>query len=266
MDDQTQWVRDLMEDDAARVLRSVRPLAVPDPAGLEFLPAGSVVLMWYRGARYLCSAAHVAETPQVFYIGTMTGWREVEGDWQVNRVTKGRREDDRIDLAFKRVDAAFAESLDGCSFLTGDQQTTTETLDFGPPPKINQYLVVGFQNNRFKIQRFSQTIEPVAVNFATTIASLDAHASAKCDPNVNLVLDYDWKDVIGERGSQRSPNLDGISGGGIFRAHLLERGGERKPLTLVAITIEERRASRILLGTRIGVLHRLIDGHVKRSG
>jgi hypothetical protein len=260
VDDATRFIRDRMASAGAALLPSVCPLAVPDDAGLELVHAGCAVLTWYRSTRYLLSAAHVVEAcpNRQYYIGTRTGWREIEGSWRVNSPNGLPREKDAIDLAYKPVTADFAESLDGCRFLSANEQTTNELVTFTPPHR-SKYLVLGYPTNRFRFIRHSNSTVPESLGFSTTIASPAQYVQAKLSPGNSIVLEYEWKAVIGDTGLQRSPKLDGISGGAIFRFPIIEGTGDLSIPQLVGITVEERRQDRLLVGTRLGVFHYLMN-------
>lgn len=269
MDDDVAFFQGQIASAGTMLLPSIRPLAVPIDGGRELGLAGSAVLVLYRSAQYLVSAAHVVEEypERAYYIGTQTSWREIDGPWSVNRLTAGtKREADTIDVAFKKVDPEFATSLDGCRFLDVHEQAPEEQINFSPPYR-SKYLVVGYPQNAFVFRRSTGSTVPQTLAFATTIASPKAHVDAKLNPNMNLVLDYEWDAVVSEKGTHRAPKLEGLSGGAIFRFPAIETSDSVLPPTLVGITIEERRQARLLIGTRLGVVHHLIasEGNTSRG-
>src|SRR5665213_4409320 len=93
-------IRRVQEDAAAQLRWSVRPLAVPDSTGLELIPAGSAVLIWHRGTRYILSAAHVVELyPEcAYYLGTRSTWIELPRPFRVPPVPPGGRDNDPYDF------------------------------------------------------------------------------------------------------------------------------------------------------------------------
>jgi len=241
-------------------LPSIRPLAVPNDFGDELIPAGTAVLIWYRGERYVLSAAHVVELypNYTYYIGSMRSWIEIPGPWTVNRPSGGNREGDTIDIAFRHAPNAFAEQLDGCTFLSADQQATTEQVRFNGPYR-SKYVAIGYPLNAFKIKRYSKTTVPGNIAYAGGIASPDSYINEKLSATANLVLDSKWDSIVGEKGLQTSPKLEGISGGAIIRLRSIEGLGDLTRPQLAGITIEERRQARLLVGNRLGVYTEAIN-------
>ena len=252
--------------EAARpeLLKAVRPLAASDIFGDAPEPAGTCVLLWYRGTRYLITAAHVVELypDRMYYIGTKTAWIGVPGPFRVNQPPARGREYDAIDLAFRPLDADIADQLDGCRFLLASELATNDTLEF-TPPRRSKYLALGYPLNRFKNDRRLRQTSQSNVAYTGTLVSQHLYRQAKLTLNHNIVTDFDHKKVIGPKGLQQAPALEGMSGGGMFRFTSVERPGDVSPLGLAAIIIERRKADRLLVGTRIDVVLAAIemDGH-----
>jgi hypothetical protein len=261
--DAASYLHDRVKAVGPNLLPSVRTLAVPDQWGLELIPAGSAVLIWYRGHRYILSAAHVVELypDRSYYIGTDTRWVEIDGPFRVPVAPKGGREEDHFDFAFRRLTPAFANDLDGCVFLSADRVAIRDDLRFDPPNR-SKYLAVGYPLNRFELLRGSRTTVPKNLSFTGALASKEEYLAAKLDPSSHIVTDFDSKRVGGPDGMQSAPSVEGLSGGGMFRFPSIESKGSVALPRLAAITIEHRAESRLMVGVRIDVILAAIDKDV----
>jgi hypothetical protein len=130
------------------VLPAVKQLAVPDVSGNEMLPAGSAVLMWYRGHRYILTAAHVVNLyPDCsFYVGTETRWVDIGRSFVMPAEPQDQ---DLFDFAFHRVTDVEAGQMDGCAFLTASQVVTRDIPVFESPTPV-EILRVGISVESFR--------------------------------------------------------------------------------------------------------------------
>jgi hypothetical protein len=260
MDKASDSIRAKVAELGPSFLPAIRPLAVPNDLGDELIPAGSAVLVSRRNERYVFTAAHVTELypDRAYHIGTMRRWLELEGPWIVSPAPNGDREADIVDGAFRHVTPEFADTLDGCSFLREDQQSLVEQVNFVPPHR-SKYVAMGYPLNAFKYRRYSRTTVPQTLSYIGNIASPQSYVEQKLPVNANLALDFEWDAIVGDNGLQQSPKLEGISGGAIIRVPSLETPAKNDPPPLVAITIEQRRQARVIVGTRLGMFYSAID-------
>lgn len=258
--DVNEFISDRMAGAAPYLLPSVRQLAVLSAHGDEMIAAGTVVLVWYRGSRYLLSAAHVLELypERPYLVGTATAWVPINGAFRVLPMPKGGRANDPFDIAFRKVDADFAQSLDGCEFLTADQIATHDVLTFGSPFR-SKYLVIGFPRNKLGFSRASRATFPKNLFFVGALSPKADYARTRFAPESHIVTEFDRKQVFVEGALQRAPMVEGLSGGGMFRFPGIERVGSASPPTLAAITIEHDPRHRLMIGTRIDVFFSAID-------
>lgn len=239
------------------VLPSVRQLAVADETGDALVPAGSAVLVWHRGARYLLTAAHVAllYPDYAYYLGTATKWAEIGTFF---RVIEAPKEREHFDFAFCRISDAKAREFDGCEFLTADRIAINDIPTFQSPHR-SKYLALGYPLNRFKMNRATKTTTPKNLAYTGAIATSAQHGSAGFDPRTHIVMDYTPRAVVGPKGIQKSPKLVGLSGGGVFRLHALERLDDASPPQLVGITIEQLPEKKLMVAVRVGIVLATID-------
>jgi hypothetical protein len=110
------------------------------------------------------------------------------------------------------------------------------------------YFVLGYSASRtqMKVSRAERRIHQQSFRFSTQPVDATEYlqeAKAKSD---HILLDFDHKEIYVDGKRASPPKLQGISGGGIF---LIFRKVMRGPL--VAIATENRRRSRLIVGTRI---------------
>jgi hypothetical protein len=263
-DESRQYIQARAGTAIAALLPSVRPLAVPDPSGLEPIPAGSAVLLWHRGNRYVVTAAHVVELYRnsAYYMGPEGPWVELPMPFVVSVAKDATRKDDHFDFAFQRIDDTLADQLSGCVFLTANQIETHDNVQFGTPRA--KYLALGWPLNRIEYKRYSNTTRLKNLSYIGGIASLQEYRTAKLVPKTNVVIDFDYQNVVGRSGLHTAPSVEGLSGGGMFRFRSVERLGDVSPPKLAAITIEQRRRERLMVGVRIDVVLAAIDRHFAR--
>ena len=258
--DTNEYIRARVASAGSYLASSVRTLAVPINNGMDLEPIGTCVLVWYRGNRFILTAAHVLELypGHAVYLGTNTAWIEIEGPFRITVPPVGGREEDPFDLAFKLVSSDLASRLDGCHFLTADQYLIRDEVVYDPPFR-NKYLALGFPLNRFDMNYRARISQPKSLAFTGAIAPLTDFRRLKLNPLTHILLEGDLDKVIGESGLQTAPKMVGISGGGMFRMPSVERLGLVDPPLLSGITIEQRSRDRLIVGVRLGVVFRAID-------
>ena len=258
------YVHDRGKSAAAYLLPSVRQLAVPDLHGEELIAAGSVVLIWYNGSRYLLSAAHVFELypDRQYCIGTASKWVQLIGDFRVHRMPAAGRDSDPLDFAFMKVDESFAKSLDGCQFLTANQLVAkNDPLSFRTGSR-SKYLTIGYPLNKIGFSRALHATQPKNLFFVSLLAPQTAYTRSKLLPSSHILVEFDRKRVSVAGVSQQSPMVEGLSGGGRFRMPGVERIGDVTPPRLAAITTEHDKINDLMIGVRIDVFLAAIDADV----
>jgi hypothetical protein len=235
---------------------AVRSLAVPDTSGIDLIPIGSGVLIWQRGARYVLTAAHVAEAfpGHAVYVGTNTSWIELPHPFYKTNPPRGKdRRSDQLDFAFAPVRDQAAESLDGCHFLDASETSPDEHVIFTPPHR-SKYTVFGYPLNRFDMSYPTRTSYPKNIAFTGAIASRDEYKTLGLTVDGHIVIECDQDRVSSKKGVHSGPKLDGVSGGGIFRMPSLETIGNVARPRLAGVVIEHDRRHRLLVATRLGTI------------
>ena len=110
------------------------------------------------------------------------------------------------------------------------------------------YFVLGYSASRtqVKISKAERRIHQQSFRFSTQPADAAEYLQERMSKSDHILLDFDHKEIRVEGRRASPPKLQGVSGGGIFQ---ISRKAMRGPL--VAIATENRRRSRLILGTRI---------------
>jgi hypothetical protein len=110
------------------------------------------------------------------------------------------------------------------------------------------YFVLGYSASRtqVKISKAERRIHQQSFRFSTQPVDAAEYLQERMSRSDHILLDFDHKEIRVEGRPASPPKLQGVSGGGIFQ---ISRKAMRGPL--VAIATENRRRSRLILGTRI---------------
>jgi len=110
------------------------------------------------------------------------------------------------------------------------------------------YFVLGYSASRtqVKISKAERRIHQQSFRFSTQPVDTAEYLQERMSKSDHILLDFDHKEIRVEGRHASPPKLQGVSGGGIFQ---ISRKAMRGPL--VAIATENRRRSRLILGTRI---------------
>ncbi len=110
------------------------------------------------------------------------------------------------------------------------------------------YFVLGYSASRtqVKISKAERRIHQQSFRFSTQPVDAAEYLQERMSKSDHILLDFDHKEIRVEGRRASPPKLQGVSGGGIFQ---ISRKAMRGPL--VAIATENRRRSRLILGTRI---------------
>lgn len=110
------------------------------------------------------------------------------------------------------------------------------------------YFVLGYSGSRtqVKVSRAERRIHQQSFRCSTQPIDAAEYLQEGMAKSDHILLDFDHKEIHVEGRRASPPKLQGVSGGGIF---LIFRKVTRGPL--VAIATENRRRSRLIVGTRI---------------
>jgi hypothetical protein len=110
------------------------------------------------------------------------------------------------------------------------------------------YFVLGYSASKTQVtvSRAERRIHQQSFRFSTQPVDVAEYVQERMSKSDHILLDFDHKEIRVEGNRATPPMLQGVSGGGIFH---IARKGMRGPL--VAIATENRRPSRLIVGTRI---------------
>jgi hypothetical protein len=110
------------------------------------------------------------------------------------------------------------------------------------------YFVLGYSASRtqVKISKAERRIHQQSFRFSTQPVDAAEYLQERMSKSDHILLDFDHNEIRVEGRRASPPKLQGVSGGGIFQ---ISRKAMRGPL--VAIATENRRRSRLIVGTRI---------------
>jgi hypothetical protein len=110
------------------------------------------------------------------------------------------------------------------------------------------YFVLGYSASRtqVKVSRAERRIHQQSFRCSTQPVNAAEYLQEGIAESEHILLDFDHKEMHVEGRRAYPPKLQGVSGGGIFQ---ISRKVMRGPL--VAIATENRRRSRLIVGTRI---------------
>jgi hypothetical protein len=110
------------------------------------------------------------------------------------------------------------------------------------------YFVLGYSASRtqVKISKADRRIHQQSFRFSTQPVDAAEYLQERRSKSDHILLDFDHKEIRVEGRRASPPKLQGVSGGGIFQISRKAMRG-----ALVAIATENRRRSRLILGTRI---------------
>lgn len=240
----------IAESISARALEVTTPMVTESEAGEpEYI--GSAIGLRIGPYRFHATAAHVAARRHqrpLFAFGK-DGVVPIQGE--VTRVApQHATATDHIDLSVLMLPEPAIELWPESSFAEWDE------LDHAwPLPERNSFLITGFPvaSNRKPLQEGVLTAR--AYRFTALEALPASYEALGYDRQLNVVLGFDKKRMVGPDGMLTAPDPYGLSGSGAWRVGRHLREPDHAPL-LSAILIEWHSKSREkhLLGTRIRVL------------
>jgi hypothetical protein len=110
------------------------------------------------------------------------------------------------------------------------------------------YFVLGYSASRTQVSvsRAERRIHQQSFGCSTQPVNAAEYAQERMSKADHILLDFDHKEIRVEGKQASPPKLQGVSGGGIFH---ISRQTNQGPL--VAIATQNRRNSRLIVGTRI---------------
>jgi hypothetical protein len=165
-----------------------------------------------------------------------------------------------LDIAVARLTATTADHLKtkGCVFLTPDQ--IGEQFDVAWP----MYAALGYPHSTTRrVGQNAFRAQPVL--FTSGGLENEDYRELRLDVRVYIAMQYDHKKIRTDSGVHSSKNLDGMSGGALFRLPRMEKLGNGKP-RLAGIIIEQDMQRQALVGVRVDAILVAIDNTIELRG
>jgi hypothetical protein len=210
---------------------------------------GSCVLVRLASEFYAFTAAHVirdAGSAKLFAPPEGRGGKlQPLPQFTAHLKSSGGNSD--LDVAVLALPAGRLAAFQHHVFLTG-AEIDEEDLPDDQDSLRSFYFVLGYSASpgQVKISRPERRIHQQSFRFSTQPVDAAEYLEKKVSQPDHMLLDFDHKEIRVEGRRANPPKLQGVSGGGIFQ---ISRKTMRGPL--VAIATENRRSSRLIVGTRI---------------
>lgn len=159
---------------------------------------------------------------------------------------KSSGRDDTLDVGVLAFRAFHLGQFQQRVFLAGTDIDKDDQLDDRSVKSF--YFVLGYSASRtqVKISRAERRIHQQSFHFATSPVDAAEYRQEQISQADHILLDFDHKEIVVGGKRQNPPKLQGVSGGGIFQISRDTHGGP-----LIAIATQNRRLSRLIMGTRI---------------
>jgi hypothetical protein len=232
---------------AERLQESVTPLFIVDPRGRPDR-TGSCVLVRLGSDFLVFTAAHVireAKTAHFFAPSEGKGGKLIPLP-PYTAYMSTREGDSDLDVGVLALQARLLGPLQRRIFLDSEQIDEKDQPDDTSLESF--YLVLGYSGSRtqVKVSNAERRIHQQSFRFSTHPVDTAEYVQEKLPQSNHILLDFDHNEIKVEGRLASPPRLQGVSGGGIFH---ISRKIKRGPL--VAIATENRRRSRLIVGTRI---------------
>lgn len=230
---------------AARLQRSVLPLFIYRRGYPGTL--GSCVLVRLDSTCYAFTAAHVlrdAGSAPLWFPPRGNGEKFLRLPQSASLTLLADRRG--LDVGALILPASTLGAFEHRVFLTGSEIDEDDQLD--ETGIASFYYVLGYSGSRTQVKVSSKArhINQQSFQLSTSIVSAAEYSREKLLQSEHILLDFDHKEIVIKRKRVTPPRLQGVSGGGVFH---LSRGTLQG--SLVAIATENRRSSRLIVGTRI---------------
>jgi hypothetical protein len=151
-----------------------------------------------------------------------------------------------LDIGVVIIPASTLSAFQHRVFLTGTDIDEDDQPD--ETARASFYYVLGYSGSRTQVKVSTQPrrINQQSFQLSTSVVSAAEYSRENLSQSEHVLLDFDHKEIMIRRKRVTPPRLQGVSGGGVFH---LSSSTQQGPL--VAIATENRRKSRLIVGTRI---------------
>lgn len=218
------------------------------------IPIGTGTLLDFGRARFLVTAAHVHDeytehTVELYTVGDGVLLQLPQPFQKTNLPASGKRDDDRLDFAFVRLEDSFADKIaKDRFFLPFSLVDANDCLGVGV-----RYMFTGFPANRDESQFGLKKVRPHRFSFTGGTVTPKRMQELRISPATHIAISFDREQAFDENDVPACfPLPGGMSGGAVwrgdgdFRLWLKET-----PVRLVGIGIENPSTDGVMIGVRI---------------
>ncbi len=214
----------------------------------EQLGTGIYVVM--RGTGYLLTAAHVVDHREsgTICVPTRAGIMSLKGGVGGNALAPNQtRQDDKIDIAYIRMDAETHANLHE-SFVPLDRRyfSLDGLIDPGTFCAVGGYPLT-------RARRTDSAYQSESYSYVGMSVDHEEYFRLGYDPEIHVIVHYRIKKTVFPEGDRANPpHPRGLSGGGIFQVALESiLAANSKPRILVASMHTYLKRENYFIGTRI---------------
>lgn len=232
---------------AERLQEPVVPLFIGDDQGHPDR-IGSCVLARLDTGLYAFTAAHVIDaiaSGRVFAPSKARGGKLLPLP-PCSAHVKSSRGDNSLDVAVLALPPDNLGPFQARAFLRDSEIDETDRPD--DPGLTSFYLVLGYSasGTQVKVYRGKRQVNQQSFRCRTHPVSASEYVQEGLSQADHIALDFDHNEIVVGGKRTKPPKLQGVSGGGIFHMSTATRQGP-----LVAIATQNRRNSRLIVGTRL---------------
>jgi len=232
---------------AERLQESVVPLFIASGDG-QPARIGSCVLVRLDSEFFAFTAAHVIDHAGAARLLAPSGGKVGEL-FPLPSCTAHMRPsgvDDDLDVAVLALPSRQLGCFQKRVFLSGIEIDQDDRPD--DQGLASFYFVLGYSGSRtqVKVDKVGRQIHQRSYRCYTSPVAPAEYLQEQLSQSDHLALDFDHKEIVSEGKRATPPKLQGVSGGGIFQ---ISRDTNQGPL--VGIATQNRRHSRLIVGTRI---------------
>jgi hypothetical protein len=231
---------------AERLQDPVVPLFIDDGAGPDRI--GSCVLVRLASDFFAFTAAHVVRdvgSALLLAPSEARGGRLLPLPPCTAHLNSSGRDND-LDVGVLVLPAGQLGPFTQRVFLAGTDIDQDDLPDDQAPASF--YFVLGYSASRtqVKVSHAERQIHQQSFHCTTSPVEASEYEQEGLSPAEHILLDFDHDEIVLGGKRIHPPKLQGVSGGGIFHISRETRQGP-----LVAIATQNRRRSRLIVGTRI---------------
>lgn len=234
---------------SSRAVEVTTPVYWPDDRG-DPETIGSATLVRLGEARFLVTAAHVLDLRHKRQLAAVAGPGLIPVGGEVTRVFSPLAPspaEDPVDIGIVRLGGASWFQLPESAFAGWFE------LDHSASPiSRNSHLVIGYPCTKQRGLLKGHELSAYAYRVSGLESPEDTYKIVRADPQTSLLIGFEKRRTWGPGGRVTAPDLQGMSGGGIWRfGRYLTYATE--PARLSAVIVEWHRTGRhkYVMGTRI---------------